>query len=125
MPTPDRVSLAMELVKQGWLIRGNMRFATEKDALAFIAVADGVKERVADSRAIQLVLGKQLVRVVGNLSFARTGGRVSYATSVSIADARVILAALAQQLDGYFGTLPGPARTPIVPPKPNPTPTKP
>lgn len=107
VPTPDRVSLAMELVKQGWLIRGNMRFASEKEAAEFIAVADGVKERVSDSRAIQMVLGKQLVRVVANLSFARSGGRVSYATSVSIADARVILAALAQQLDGYFrGTVP-------------------
>lgn len=102
--TPDRVSLAMELVKQGWLIRGNMRFASDKEAIEFIAIADGVKERVADSRAIQMVLGKQLVRVVANLSFARTGGRVSYATSVSIADARAILAALAQQLDSYFGS---------------------
>jgi hypothetical protein len=102
VPTPDRVSLAMELVKQGWLLRGNMRFASEKEAIEFITVADSVKERVSDSRAIQLVLGKQLVRVVENLSFARTGGRVSYATSVSIADARVILASLAQQLDGYF-----------------------
>jgi hypothetical protein len=79
-----------------------MRFASEKEAIEFITVADSVKERVSDSRAIQLVLGKQLVRVVENLSFARTGGRVSYATSVSIADARVILASLAQQLDGYF-----------------------
>jgi hypothetical protein len=56
-----------------------------------------------------MVLGKQLVRVVANLSFARTGGRVSYATSISIADARAILAALAQQLDGYFSApRPGP-----------------
>jgi len=102
VPTPDRVSLAMELVKQGWLIRGNMRFGSEKEAVEFIGIADGVKQRVADSRAIQMVLGKQLVRVVANLSFARTGGRVSYATSVSIADARSILAALAQQLDSYF-----------------------
>ncbi|MGE3763466.1 MAG: hypothetical protein AB7L94_14495 [Kofleriaceae bacterium] len=120
VPTPDRVSLAMELVKQGWLIRGNMRFGSEKEALEFIAIADGVKERVADSRAIQLVLGKQLVRVVANLSFARTGGRVSYATSVSIADARAILAALAQQLDSYFGVLPGSA----PPPAPAPPPSK-
>jgi hypothetical protein len=83
-----------------------MRFGSEKEAVEFIAVADGVKERVADSRAIQMVLGKQLVRVVANLSFARSGGRVSYATSVSIADARAILIALAQQLDGYFGVPP-------------------
>lgn len=103
LPTPDRVSLAMELVKQGWLVRGNMRFATAAAAAEFITAADAVRERVGDSGAIQLVIGKPLARVIGNLSFARTGGRVSYATSISIADARAILAASAQQLDQYFG----------------------
>ena len=33
-PSPDRLSLAMELVKQGWLVRGNIVFATEADATA-------------------------------------------------------------------------------------------
>ena len=67
-----------------------------------------MKQRVDDSRVIQAVLGKPLVRVVRNLSFARTGGRVSYATSISIADARTILALLAQQLDAYFRVTPAP-----------------
>ncbi len=102
LPTPDRVSLAMELVKQGWLLRGNMRFLTEKEAVEFIGAAEAVRDRVGDSTAIQMVIGKPLARVVKNLSFARTGGRVSYATSISIADARAILAVVAQQLDGYF-----------------------
>ena len=103
LPTPDRLSLAMELVTQGWLVRGNMRFGAERDAIEFIAAADSVRDRVGDSTAIQMVIGKPLARVIKNLSFARTGGRVSYATSISIADARAILAAVAQQLDGYFG----------------------
>ena len=102
LPTPDRLSLAMELVKQGWLVRGNMRFVSEKEAIEFIAAAEAVRDRVGDSTAIQMVVGKPLARVVTNLSFARTGGRVSYATSISIADARAIFAATAQQLDGYF-----------------------
>jgi len=102
LPTPDRVSLAMELVKQGWLVRGNMRFVSEKEAKDFIAAAETVRDRVADSTVIQLAMGKPLARVVKNLSFARTGGRVSYVTSISIADARVIFDATAQQLDGQF-----------------------
>ena len=102
VPTPDRVSLAMELVTQGWLVRGNMRFATDKEALEFITVVESAKQRVADSRALQMVMGKPLARVIANLSFARTGGRVSYATSISIADARAILAMTAQQLDQYY-----------------------
>jgi hypothetical protein len=103
IPTPDRVSLAMELVKQGWLVRGNMRFGSEQDAIELIAAAEKIKQLVADSRAIQAALGKPLARVITNLSFARTGGRVSYTTSISIADARIIMSATAQQLDGYFG----------------------
>jgi hypothetical protein len=36
------------------------------------------------------------------LSLARTGARVSYATSLAIADARTLLAAAAVALDQYF-----------------------
>lgn len=100
--TPDRVSLAMELVKDGWLVRGNMLFKTDAAAADFITAADTAKERVADSRALQLAMGKPVARVIANLSFARTGPRVSYTTSVSIADARLILAVAAAQLDAYF-----------------------
>jgi hypothetical protein len=44
--------------------------------------------------------------VFATLALARAGARVSYATSISIADARAILAATAQQIDHYFGRLP-------------------
>lgn len=104
--TPDRVSLAMELVQQGWLVRGNMRFTSDAAATSFIAAAEAAKERIADSRALQLAMGKPVARVIANLRFARTGPRVSYTTSISIADARLILAVAAQQLDTYFATTP-------------------
>ncbi|MGE0870005.1 MAG: hypothetical protein AB7P03_15685 [Kofleriaceae bacterium] len=104
--TPERISLAMELVKQGWLVRGNMRFASESDALEFIRVAESARQQVANSRAFQLALGKQVTRVIKNLSFAHSAGRVSYATSVSIADARAILDVIAQSLDRYYGNRP-------------------
>jgi len=106
VPTPERVSLAMELVKQGWLVRGNMRFASDTDAAELITSVQRVQQRVADSYLIQRIVGKPLVHVIANLAFARSGPRVSYATSVSIADARAILAATAQQLDQYFAHVP-------------------
>ena len=40
------------------------------------------------------------------LSLARSGARVSYGTSVSIADARALLAGMAQALDAYFANPP-------------------
>ena len=106
IPTPDRVSLAAELVPQGWLIRGNLRFASDADAAEFVASVQRVQQRFAASRALQLLVGKPIVRVVANLAFARGGPRVSYATSLSIADARAILAVVALQLDQYFGPPP-------------------
>jgi hypothetical protein len=101
-PTPTRVTLAMELVKQGWLAHGNMTFSSERAAKEFVTDVTLVKQGVADSYVIKKVLGKPVVRVIDNLSFARTGGRVSYSTSVSIGDARSILNALGAQLDVYF-----------------------
>lgn len=110
VPTPDRLTLAMELVKQGkhqgWYVKGNLRFGSQKDAAEFVTVAESAKQRVEDSRALQMVMGKPLARVIKNLSFKRTGGAVSYATSISIADARAILDATGQQLDSYYGAPP-------------------
>jgi hypothetical protein len=106
VPTPGRISVAMELVRQGWLVRGNMRFASDADAVELIAQVQRFQQRIADSHAIQLVIGKPIAHVIASLAFARTGPRVSYATSISIADARAILAAAAQQLDQYFGRVP-------------------
>ncbi|MGE3456634.1 MAG: hypothetical protein AB7O24_16100, partial [Kofleriaceae bacterium] len=103
---PIRISLAMELVKQGWLIRGNMSFNSEAEAVELVRVAEAARQQVVDSSMMQRLIGKQVTRVIKNLSFARTGGRVSYATSVSIADARAILAVIAQYLDGYYGNRP-------------------
>ncbi|MCX5747358.1 MAG: hypothetical protein NT062_33245, partial [Proteobacteria bacterium] len=100
--TPTRVSLAMEIVKQGWVIRGNISFKTDAEATGFLASITTVKERIADSRALQMVVGKPIVHLLENLSFQRTGARLSYATSLSIADARALLAVAAQQLDAYF-----------------------
>jgi hypothetical protein len=102
IPRPDRISLAAELVPQGWLVRGNLRFATDADAGEFVASIQHIQHSVADSRAIQLLLGKPIARVIAALAFARNGPRVSYATSISIADARAILAFAAQQIDDYF-----------------------
>jgi len=102
-PSPQRASLAMELVKQGWLVRGNIVFANEADATEFVSTVEAIKQRVTDSRILSSLLKKQhALNAVTGLSLARTGARVSYATSVSIADARAMLAAAAATLETYF-----------------------
>lgn len=109
LPSPQRISCAMELVQQGWLIRGNIVFAKEADAKELVTVLEEAQQRIKDSRIFSALLRRQhLLNVVTGLSLARTGARVSYATSMSIADARAILAAAAQTLAAYFNGQPQP-----------------
>lgn len=109
LPSPERITVAMELVKQGWLIRGNIVFAKDADAAEFAQSLQEVQQRIVDSRVLSALLRRQhALNVVTGLSIARTGARVSYATSMSIADARAIMAAAAATLDVYFAAQPRP-----------------
>ncbi|MBV8756865.1 MAG: hypothetical protein JO257_06315, partial [Deltaproteobacteria bacterium] len=104
LPAPTRLSLAMELVAQGWLVRGNIVFANEADAQEFEHALLDVQKRVVGSFVISRLLKRQhVLNLIAGLSIARSGARVSYATSISISDARALLAALGQSLADYFG----------------------
>lgn len=106
-PSPQRLSLAMELVKQGWLVRGNIVFTSETDATEFVQIVQDARQRITDSHIFSALLKKQhALNAITGLSVARTGARVSYATSISIADARALLAVAAQTLDAYFANPP-------------------
>ncbi len=103
LPVPQRVSLAMELVKQGWLVRGNILFANEADAAELVATASALQQRITDSHLISALLRRQhALNAIAGLSLSRTGARVSFGTSLSIADARAVLAAVAITLAEYF-----------------------
>jgi hypothetical protein len=110
IPAPERATVAMELVKQGWVVRGNVKFASEAEAEEFATSVQTVRQRVADSSLFQSLLkrGNALNAVLG-LSVQRTGQRVAYATSLSIKDAQALLAVAATMLDQYFGRTSNPA----------------
>jgi hypothetical protein len=106
LPSPQRITLAMELVKQGWLIHGNIVFEREADAQELETSLLAVQKQLTDSKLLASLLRKQhVLNLVSGLSLSRTGARVSYSTSLSIADARALLAAAAVQLDAYFAGL--------------------
>jgi hypothetical protein len=103
LPSPERVSLAMELVPQGWLVRGNITFATEAAAAEFVQSMQTVQQRLDDSHLLKLLIRRQhALALVTGLSFARAGVRVSYATSMSIADARELLGTAVATVSSYF-----------------------
>ena len=94
LPVPQRLSLAMELVQQGWLVRGNISFGTEADAAEFAASLATAQHRLELIDQLSHVLANNHVYgLIHNLSLSRTGARISYATSISIADGRAVLAA--------------------------------
>ena len=107
LPVPSRISLAMELVKQGWLVRGNIVYATETDAAELETTLNDLKTRITDSHILSAVLKHQhALNIVTGLSLTRSGTRISYATSISVSDARALLAAAALTLSSYFGSGP-------------------
>ena len=107
LPGPQRVSLAMELVKQGWLVRGNIKMASEADAIELESALGSAQQKIKDSKLLQMFLRRsKALNAITNLSIARSGDRVSYATAVSISDARALLAVAAQMVDAYFARSP-------------------
>ncbi|HEY1550284.1 MAG TPA: hypothetical protein VGG28_20795 [Kofleriaceae bacterium] len=94
LPVPARVSLAMELVQQGWLVRGNISFASEADATEFAAALATAQHRLVLIDQLSHVLkNNHVLGLIQNLSVSRAGPRISYATSISIADGRAVLTA--------------------------------
>jgi hypothetical protein len=93
VPAPERGSLALTVDKRGFLVRGNLRFTSGEAAAEFVASATAVRTKVLDLRVYSALLKKARVyNAVKGLSLAQTGSRVSYATSISIADARALMA---------------------------------
>ena len=103
VPAPERATLAMELVKQGWVLRGNVKLATEAEAQELATAVETVRQRVVDSTLLQAVLKRgHALNVVLGLTVKRTGTRVAFATSVSIKDAQIFLQLAADSLEQYF-----------------------
>ena len=104
IPGPERATVAMELVKQGWVVRGNVKLATEAEAEELATAIETMRQRVADSSLLQAMLkrGHALNAVLG-LTVQRTGTRVAYATSLSIKDAQIFLQLAGDSLEQYFG----------------------
>jgi hypothetical protein len=99
----------MELVKTGWLVRGNIKMASEADATELEASIRALQQQVTSSTLLRLFLGRgKAFHAVANLQVARAGDRLSYSTSLSIADARGLLAFVAQTVAEYFKAQPRP-----------------
>jgi hypothetical protein len=84
---PDRLTVAMEFVKGGVMVRGNMLFSDETRAAAFVSQAFKWKEFFVGSLRGKLVLAPfHAYTAVKGLTLRRAGRQVGYAISISVVD---------------------------------------
>lgn len=107
VPAPERGTLAMELVKQGFVVRGNVKLASDVEAEELVTAVETARKAIGDSSFLQSVLRRaNAYNAVMGLSVKRTGARVAYATSISIKDAEILMALAGAAVQEYFGKAP-------------------
>ena len=103
LPAPERMTLSLEIDRQGFHVKGHLKFRTEDEAISFVEKTEAARVAALESAAHTMVLKRAKIwNAVKGLSMVRTDQRVSYSTSVSIADARVMSAAGILLVAEYF-----------------------
>jgi hypothetical protein len=105
LPGPDRATVTLELDPQGFLVRGNVRFPDESAAATAADLIMRLRLQILDDRVTAFALGQAgALNAIKGLSIERTGRRLAFATSISVADARNFLTVVATMVDGYFAS---------------------
>ncbi len=100
---PERITLSLLLDPQGFVIKGNLSFADAAQAEQFVTLLEGARTTALDTAVYKIPLKRaRAYNAVVGLTLTRTGRRVAYATSVSIADGRALLEAGADLVAAYF-----------------------
>jgi len=109
IPAPERATLAAEITEGGFLVRGNLLFSSEARAVEFMKFADEKQKWLVGTVRGRLVMAPfHAFNAVKGLSLKRRGKKVSYATSISVADGRAMLDYGAQWTSIFFPNLAAP-----------------
>jgi hypothetical protein len=103
---PERLTATVQVDDHGWVVKGNLKFATEADAIAFVEQAEAAQTTVLGSTIFRAALKRSnAYNAIKGLTLKRRDRRVSYATSISTADARVVSAMGTLLVIEYFHDL--------------------
>jgi hypothetical protein len=122
VPTPERFSLALEMVKVGFYVRGTLAFGTPQLAEEFeVRVNEGRKRLLASGLSQLMLRNLHAYHALKGLTLRRRGQLVTYATSISNADARAGMRLAAEWARRFFENPPetdplGPSAAPGGPP---------
>lgn len=103
IPAPEQATLTLEVVPKGFLVRGNLRYtddsaaATAHDAIVRLRV-----ELLDQYGSVPLLGGMPLLTVLRGLDIQRTGRRLAFASSASIADGRGLLELVGSLVKSHF-----------------------
>lgn len=92
VPVPVHAALAVEMAKQGFYVRGTLTFSSVERAEAFQRTLEATRSRLLDSTWGQLLLKNfHAFHALKGLTMRRRDARVTYATSISIADGKAMM----------------------------------
>ena len=92
VPVPVHAALAIEMAKQGFYVRGTLTFSTADRAQAFQRALEVARTRLLDATWGQLLLKNfHAYHALKGLTMRRRDTRVTYATSISIADGKAMM----------------------------------
>ncbi len=110
LPGPDRATITLEIDLSGFQVAGNVRFADAAAATTAAEVIERVRVELLADRWTKIALGRAgALNALTGLSIQQTGRRLAFATSISTADARVLLQLVANLVSNYFAALRDPA----------------
>ena len=113
VPTPVRFSLALEMAKVGFYVRGTLAFATPELAQQFEQQVNHGRRQMMGNRFTQLMLRNlHAFHALERLTLRRRGQLVTYATSISNADAKAGMKLAADWTRRFFETPPAQSAPP-------------
>ena len=92
VPVPVHAALAIEMAKQGFYVRGTLIFSNVERAQAFQRSLEAARSRLLDATWGQLLLKNfHAYHALKGLTMRRRDARVTYATSISVADGKAMM----------------------------------
>lgn len=103
IPAPEQATITLEIVDQGFLLRGNLRYPDDSAAATAQDAIERLRLDLMNDRASRFVLERVgAVNPLRNLTLKRTGRRVAFSSSASVAEARAILGVVATFVTAHF-----------------------
>ena len=92
LPGPTHLTAAITVVKQGWLVGGTAAFQNEQQAQVFVTQFEKARQPFVASATVGRAVLRTAYNAVKGITIVREGRLVAFETSVSISDARAIMA---------------------------------